>query len=93
MFLIFERSQNYLIRWPSKVMPNKYFSNLQIHFKPKKPIFQIEIHFPNQQLYFEIVKILFQIDNYIPNLFLKSKFIFKTFKIIIQINFNFSNLR
>ena len=55
------------LRWLSRVILNKYFSNLQIHFKPKKNIFQIEIHFPNQKLYFGIGKILFQIDNYILN--------------------------
>ena len=30
----------YIVRWPSRVMPNKYFSNLQIHFKPKNLYFK-----------------------------------------------------
>ena len=62
-----QNSKLTFLRWPSRVIPNKYFSNLQIHFKPKKNYFKSRSISPNQRLNFGTGKILFQIDNSMSN--------------------------
>ena len=76
-----QNSKLTFLRWPSRVIPNKYFSNLQIHFKPKR-------------LYFKSRSIS-QISSYIlesAKYYFKSITIFQIKIFIFEIEIYFSNL-
>ena len=80
MFNILKNYINVIIRWLSRFIPDKYFSNLQIHFKLKncfksRSISQIYSYILESSKYyfksitiFQITKFTFEIEIYFSNL-------------------------
>ena len=61
----------YFLRWPSRIIPNKYFSNLQIHFKPKnlyfksRSISKMSIYILESSKHYLILITIIQIEKFI----------------------------
>ena len=70
------------VRWPIRVIPNKHFSNLQIHFKPKN------VYFKSRSISRMSIYILESSKHY-----LKSITIIQIEKFIFEIKIYFSNLQ